>query len=206
MNKGIRAAKGKYCQFLNSGDWLASSDVIEKMLHALPDCDILLGNVISMRSDGKIRTYKANIEVSFKTFYHSTLFHTSAYIRRSLFDKYGLYDETLKIVSDWKWYLIVCGLNKADIAFADIDVSYFDSTGISNSSKELSKREREMVLKELIPSPILYDYEKYGFDIDQIERLKRHGFFYGIVWLIERCLFKIEKYKGKKMGWRKTSG
>jgi len=33
-------------------------------------------------------------------FYTSTLNHSSVYIKRSLFDIYRLYDESLKIVSD----------------------------------------------------------------------------------------------------------
>lgn len=197
MNKGIKASKGIYCQFLNSGDWLDGCQVIDNMLNALPDCDIFLGNVKNKLPNGKTITHKANPNVSFITFYRSTLFHTSAFIRRSLFEKYGLYDETLQIVSDWKWYLIVCGLNTANIAFTNTDVSYFDSTGISNSKKDIEKLEREAVLKQLVPAPILYDYEKYGFGIEQMERIKKHPLLYRTLWFIERCLFKMEKWKAK---------
>ena len=194
MNKGIRIAKGEYCQFLNSGDWLADSQVVENMLKANSDSDILIGNIISTNLNGKVRYHRSNPDISFFTFYRSTIFHTSAYIRRSLFDKFGLYDETLKIVSDWKWYLIVAGLHKADINFVNINVCYFDTTGISSSSKKLDIAERRRVLEELIPSPILSDYDKFTTDIDRMTRLKKYRALYFIFWLIERVLFKIEKW------------
>lgn len=203
MNKGIRMAKGDYIQFLNSGDWLVDNLVVENMLRILPDCDIFVGNKISVRADGKLRVEKNNPNVSLLTFYRSTIQHTSAFIRKSLFEKYGMYDESLKIVSDWKWYLIVAGLNKAEVAFTDINVSCFDTTGISSTNLTLDKAERRKVLEELIPASILADYDKYYFDIDQMERIKKHRVLYRLFWFIERCLFKIEKWRMKYWAWKK---
>ncbi len=212
MNKGIRLSRGKYLHFLNSGDWLADNNVVKNMLNeitphtkqdAQPELgpDILVGNVISVRPDGKVRDNRNNKEVSFFTFYRGTLQHTSAYIRKALFDNYGLYDENLKIVADWKWYLIVAGLNKANIQFTDIYVTCFDITGISSTQLELDKSERRKVLKELLPTPILADYDKYHFDILQMQRIKKHPILYNFFWFIERCLFKMEKWKLKHFGW-----
>ncbi len=199
MNKGIGMAKGEYLHFLNSGDWLVDERVVEDMLSELSDCDIFLGNVISLRPDGKCRKTKHSKKpVSLLTFYRGTIQHTSAYIKRSLFEEYGLYDESLKIVSDWKWYLQVAGLNKANVQFTDRYVTYFDITGISSVNKALDKEERRQVLEELIPVPILTDYDSHAFDIDQMQRLKRYPFIYKTVWFIERVLFKIDKWRGKR--------
>ena len=198
MNKGIRMAKGDYVQFLNSGDWYVDNDVVKKVLNSLPECDIFVGNVISIRPDGKKRYNKNEKNVSLLTFYRSTIQHTSAFIRKSLFERYGLYDETLRIVSDWKWYLQVAGLNKADVQFTNLYITYFDTTGISSTQLNLDKTERRKVLEELIPKPILADYDKYHFYIEQIQRLKRYPAIYKIVWFIERVLFKYEKAMLKK--------
>lgn len=202
MNKGIQMAKGDYIQFLNSGDCLVDDRVVEDILNELPDCDIFVGNVVSIRPDGSKRYNKNKKEVSLLTFYRGTIQHTSAFIRRSLFDKYGLYDENLKIVSDWKWYMQVAGLNKTDVRFTDRYISLFDMTGISSTQLDKDKAERRKVLEELVPAPILADYDKHAFAIDQFERLKRYPFVYKIVWFVERVLFKMEKRKNKR-SWSK---
>lgn len=212
MNKGIKMAQGEYIHFLNSGDWLVDEKVVEDILSALSPsslgegrgevCDIFVGNVIQVRQDGKKRYCRNEKNVSLLTFYRGTIQHTSAYIRRSLFEKYGLYDESLKIVSDWKWYLQVAGLHKADVRFTDRYVTYFDMTGISSTQLHVDKAERRRVLEELIPEPILADYDTHHFDIDQMERLKKHPLVYKLVYLIERTLFKFEKWNLKYRGWR----
>ena len=164
---------------------------------------ILVGNVIAVRPDGKVRYKKYNPDVSLYTFYRGTIEHTSAYIRRDLFDKYGLYDENLKIVSDWKWYLQVVGLNKARVQFTDRYVTCFDTSGISSTNLQLDKSERRRVLEELLPAAVLADYDKYAFDIDQMQRLKRYPLIYRLVWFVERVLFKLDKWNGKYWGWKK---
>jgi hypothetical protein len=102
-----------------------------------------------------------------------------------------------------KWYITVAGLNNAKVHFTDIYVTYFDVTGISSINKQLDKKERRKVLEELLPASILVDYDHYAFDIDQMERLKRYSLIYRIVWFIERCLFKLDKWKAKYLEWKK---
>lgn len=204
MNKGIQLAKGDYLHFLNSGDWLVNERVVENMIDELSNCDILVGNVISVRHDGKVRYNQIMKEVSMLRFYKGTIEHTSAYIRRSLFFRFGFYDEKLKIVSDWKWYLVVVGLNDVNVKFTDFYVTYFDMTGISSTNFKLNNSERRQVLEEFIPKTILADYDRFEFGFEQIERLKRYPWIYAVVWFTERCLFKIDKFKTKHWNWKKV--
>ncbi len=204
MNKGISLAKGDYVHFLNSGDWLVDSEVVSNMLSIIQkDTDILVGNVIFVREDGKVRYATNDKEVSGLTFYRSTLQHTSAYIRRALFDKYGLYDENLKIVSDWKWYVNTVILNEAIVEFSDVYVTYFDTTGISSTNLTLDKKERQDELAKMYPPLILADYEKYRYAIEQYNRLQRYKPIFFIFWFVERVLFKFEKWHRKMFGWKK---
>lgn len=202
MNKGIGIAIGDYLQFLNSGDCLASKDVVEQMLRALENAQypsILYGNMLKDMPDGYLMRDKcfAGNEISFLGFYTGTLNHSPTYIRRNLFNKYGIYDESLKIVSDWKWFLQAIILGDERPIYTDIDVTIFDMNGISETNKALNESERAVVLRALFPATLLADYERWSFPIGQIRRLKRHPWAYRIVWFIERCLFKLEKLKAK---------
>ena len=202
MNKGIRMAIGEYVEILNSGDWLAANDVVERMLHALDEKgnpDVLYGNMIKIYPDSKIvDTCGGNLYTprSFLYFYKGTLNHDCAYIRRSLFDRFGLYDEQMKICSDWKWYVDVIAIGGVVPVYVNIDVTYFNMEGVSESggkNAELIKQERREYLEKILPASILYDYEQFSFPILQYQRLKKHH-LWGLVNFIERVLFKLEKW------------
>ncbi len=203
MNKGIRLAQGEYIQILNAGDCLAAADVTERMLNALTEqtakagqpIDILYGNMLKVDGNGKLIGKSGYTEYSLRQFYSSTLNHDCAYIRRALFDDdhYGLYDENLRIVSDWKWYLQAIGLGKVRPVYADIDVTIFDGGGISETNLPLRAQERRLVLEEVLPPAVLWDYDHHAFEMEQMNRLRRHH-LYPLVYFMERVLFKLEKW------------
>ena len=105
-----------YIQILNSGDLLAAPDVTERMVlrlneltnervNELDGVAILYGNMLKSY-DGKIIINRDTCggdmytPESFLYFYKGTLNHDCAYIRRDLFEKYGLYNEDMRICSD----------------------------------------------------------------------------------------------------------
>ena len=195
MNKGIRMAKGEYVQFLNSGDGLATKEVTMEMMNLIPEgCTIFYGNMLKQLPDKKIRDSGfAGRMPTMLDFYIGTLNHSTTYIRKSLFDRYGLYDESLKIVADWKWFLNVIALNNIVPVYKDIDVSVFDMKGISSVNSDLDKEERRQVLSELLPSSVLADYDCWASSIDQIKRINRYGLIRKGFWLVDRLLFKWGK-------------
>jgi glycosyltransferase involved in cell wall biosynthesis len=174
MNKGIMQAKGEYFLFLNSGDMLVANNVTERMLDNMPECSILYGN---MQRDlgGKSITDKRfrGRNITMLDMFRETLYHSSAYIKKDLFSKYGLYDESLKIASDWKFFLIALGLNAEPVVYKDIDVCLVDITGISRTHSDLLIQERKKVLEELLPKPILDDYNAFEREAPMIQRLKK---------------------------------
>ena len=202
MNKGIRMATGDYVQFLNSGDSLTAKDVVERMYVSLEKNDypnILYGNMFKAMPDGRTRRDRcfAGKPITLKGFIRGSLNHSPAYIKKALFEEYGLYDESLKIVSDWKWYLQAIVLGDETPVYTDIDVTHFDMTGISETNAELRESERRKELIEMIPAGILKDYDTHLQDIERMEQLKRHPWAFKVTWFLERCLFKLDKNVSK---------
>lgn len=203
MNKGMHMASGEYFQILNSADCLASMDVVERMLSAIENTgypSILYGNMIKCFPDGKklLDRSFAGRDITMLGMYKGTLNHDPAYIRRDMFEKYGYYDENLKIVSDWKWYMEAIVLGGEKPKYANIDVTLFDMTGISETNLDLCKEERKKELDRMFPEAILADYEQLAFPMEQFQRLQRHPWAYKLVWFLERCLFKLEKLTTNK--------
>lgn len=194
MNKGIRRAAGEYCQFLNSGDWLVAPDVTERMIKDMPECTICYGNIITVQG-GKSKTRKSfgGNPITLVDLFCDTLYHPSAYIRRSLFDKHGLYDETLTIVSDWKFFLIAVGLNNELVAYRDVNVARFDLMGISTLNPSLCSLERQTVIRSLIRSNIIRDLEEFASIRDIFRRLKKYSWIWFIVRFISFAIRKCEK-------------
>ena len=196
MNKGIQLASGDFIQFLNSGDTIVNQDVTKIMLEVIPDnCNVFYGNMLKQLPKRIIRDkgFEGRLP-TMMDFYTGTLNHSPAYIKRSLFETYGLYDESLKIVSDWKWYLQVIVLNGVIPEYKDLDVSLFDMNGISNINSQLEKTERKQVIAEILPILATADYESLILQLDKINRLNRYWITRNGIWFIERVLFKWEKW------------
>ena len=198
MNKGIKKATGAYVQILNSGDIYAAADVVERMVAEIEKAEypeLLYGNMIKKDyTTGKIIGKSKVVEYSLRQYYSSTMNHDCCYFRRNLFETYGLYDENLKIVSDWKWFLLAIGLGNVKPEYVDIDVTIFDCSGISETNLELRNKERRQVLEEALPPAVLADYDKHAFETSQMDRLRKHH-LYWFVYFIERVLFKLEKWR-----------
>lgn len=205
MNKGLRKATGAYIEILNSGDVLAAPDVTDRMVREVEKEEypaILYGNMLKSY-DGKTIIHRDTCgsgmytPESFLYFYNGTLNHDCAYIRRDLIDKFGLYNEEMKICSDWEWYVKAIALGGEKPIYTNIDVTIFDMNGVSEShgkNAELIKKERREYLEKVLPATILHDYDAFSFPVLQYQRLKKHH-MWGIAHFIERVLFKLEKWK-----------
>lgn len=207
MNKGIRMSTGEYIMILNSSDLLVSPTVIEDMIAAMNQCggtELLLGNIVKkLKRRKNLNTHRFRslcpkpMDSSMYTFYRGTIPHDAAFIRRDVFEKYGYYDENLKICSDWKLFLDAIALGGITPMHVDLDMVLFDMSGISESggkNRALIQQERREYLEEIIPPSILKDYDLYGEDIHLLQRLHRFPFAFKAVRLLERCLFKYEKW------------
>lgn len=203
MNKGLRMASGEYIEILNSGDTFATIESTARMQDALKQTQfppILYGNMLKDYGDGKLvrdncggTLFRPN---SFLYFYKGTLNHDCAYIRRSLFEKYGYYNEEMRICSDWEWYVKAIAIGGEKTVYVNVDVTIFDMEGVSESggkNRDVIIQERRGYLEQVLPKSVLGDYDNYQFPIEQYRRLKKHH-LWGAVYFIERVLFKLEKW------------
>ncbi|QHV95275.1 glycosyltransferase family 2 protein [Spirosoma endbachense] len=168
MNKGIQKATGDYCLFLNSGDWLATPTILENVFAQNPEADIVAGDVYFYNTqENAIKWHVPSPDrLTAKTLFLGTLPHQATFIRRTLFDKVGLYNETLKIASDWLFFLEALLKYGCTYQHYQGTIAYFNMDGIScNSATEsLPRREQLAVLANEYPL-FLPDYER----LDQLE-------------------------------------
>lgn len=161
MNKGILKAAGEYCLFLNSGDWLTNDNVLSDIKFSQRTEDIIYGNLIYMHID-KEPSKMFGIKDSEITFYNffatQSIPHQAAFIKRDLFEKYGLYDESYFVVSDWLFFVKTIIFGNVSIKYINIDITNFDPYGISSLSHKYSI-EGDKAMKSTLPLRILKDYE-----------------------------------------------
>lgn len=191
MNKGIKVAKGDYLQFLNSGDIFINNHSLNSVHIERYDQDIVFATTVIF--NGKMLK-RINIQNDYLTCYQltkSTISHPSAFIKRDLFDRYGLYDESLKIVSDWKFFFNAIIINKCSKKFVNQEIILFDTNGISSSNGELRRKEREMVYNLYLPEYVRDDYMS-RFELNE---LLDHRFSRAIIGFLYRTLIKLEKWK-----------
>jgi len=163
MNKGIRASNGEYLIFLNSGDEFYTSLSLENAFPYLSEKDIIYGD-LQISNDQDIYVKKYSDALSFHYFYIESLPHPSSFIKRTAFEKVGLYNEFSKIVADWEWFLDAIVFKQCSFKHIPIIISTFYLDGISSINNTEVQKERNKVL------------DKYFYivkDMIQIEELRK---------------------------------
>lgn len=155
MNKGVAKAHGEWCLFLNSGDCFSSPNVVRQLSLCGATADIVCGNAIILEEPPRRKTPPEEITLDF--LFHGSLCHQSALIRRSLLLQHP-YDESLKIVSDRKFFLQTLIFDNCSYETVDIDIADYDISGFSATHRFASEQEYTRVLEELLPLRIRQDY------------------------------------------------
>lgn len=158
MNKGIAKATGEYSLFLNSGDHFFDDDVLKENIQYVENYDLIYFDLqMISTSSNKIAIYPEHLR--FSDLYFGSLPHPATFIKKTLFEKVGCYDENLKIVSDWKFFILA--LFKYHCTYIKINgtLATFYADGISSNEDNL--QERSHVLNECFKEYVL-DYEVFS--------------------------------------------
>ena len=159
MNKGIMKATGEYLNFMNSGDCFYSEQVLQHVndLHLVSD--IIVGH--DFHYNPKTQQGFTTIlppRISMLTFYIQTLPHQSTFFKRELFCD-TLYDESLKIVADIKFYIQKICVEGCSVEKINEIICKREPDGISKSYNERRIAEHKAVLAEYLPVGALEDYK-----------------------------------------------
>ena len=150
--------------FLNSGDQLLTDCTLSESFSKKWNEDILYGDALYNFTSGKWKyktpaTITANYLINNGTILHSG----GSFIKRQLFIDYGVYDENLRIVADWKFFIqaIVCGT--ATTKHLNITLSLYDVTGISTTNQKLVQQEHDLVLAQMFSPPIISSFQQLSY-------------------------------------------
>lgn len=194
MNKGIRMSTGDYLLFLNSGDLFANEQVVEKVIPALTGEDFIVGSIFHSDKLGvKVFTEK-DLKPERLAFLFTTYSfpHQSTFTKRSVFDRYGLYREDLKIVSDWVLLFQALVMHQASAKYIPVVVSIYDVGGVSAVNKQLYNNERDKVMKEWkYLSPYIKFYKDY---YEMVHLINNNKLLYGLF----RVFFYFNRKSKKK--------
>ncbi len=149
MNKGIKNSSGDYLIFLNSGDFFSGADSISKLISNSKGEDLIYGNLMIQESKNSwVKKYPQSL--NFRYFYFESLPHPACLISRKLFDQHGLYDTSLKIASDWKFFLLSVAKYNCTYKYVDLEISTFSFDGLSSKkeNKVILENERRVTLKK----------------------------------------------------------
>lgn len=159
MNKGIKVATGDYLHFLNSGDIYPSNHTLSNIFdNNVFDESFICGNYFYQYKDEcvKFDLYKDRSWLfSLYEIFADGLCHQAFFIHQKMFQKYGLYDENLRIASDFKLFFIAIGINNESVKYVDVDIVIYDTNGFSsNVGGKAILREKQLIAQQELPSKI----------------------------------------------------
>ncbi|MCX6702720.1 MAG: glycosyltransferase family 2 protein [Candidatus Wolfebacteria bacterium] len=110
MNQAIRLATGDIIGNLNSDDFYADKDVIKKVVEKMEEtgADVCWGDLVYVDRDNpsKITRFWKSSEYSPKKFRRGWMPpHPTFFVRRKIYEKYGLFNTSLKISADYELML-----------------------------------------------------------------------------------------------------
>jgi len=132
MNKGIKKATGDYIGILNSDDFY-EPDALQIMVDEIkkaPEADILFGDLFMINeylSEKQLQTCMRgkNLENGF------SIWHPTTFVRREVYNKFGLFDTSYKIAADYE-LLLRFRKRKCHFKYINQAITNFREGGISS--------------------------------------------------------------------------
>lgn len=133
MNKGIKLAKGQLVGITNSDDWY-EENTLEVMWKKYTDGKVdpansMIYGIERVWKDGKVYNLQRRGAAFIS---ESVLPHSTLFVAKAVYDKYGAYDLSVKILADYD-FICRCVSQGVDLEEVDVVISNFCLGGISSS-------------------------------------------------------------------------
>lgn len=171
LNKGIKLASGEIICFLHSDDMFADSDVLEAIAKEFEEkkTDAVYGDLVyvSINSNAESLSSKTATKVirywKAGQYKHRSLIlgwmppHPALFIRKEIYDNFGLFDTSLNIAADYEIVLRFFFSKKISSAYLPKVITRMSVGGVSNKSYgniiTKSREDYSAMKKHKIPFP-----------------------------------------------------
>ena len=145
INKGLKLSKGDWIWILNSDDQLENFMLnhVAININSNPMVEIFYGNIISLNKDMKDIPRNKIPDLNY-LLNEMVLSHPATIIKKSVYQRLGLYDEKFKIAGAWD-LLKRCFLSGVEFYYLNLNMVSFNTDGISSKFSFTHFKERLII-------------------------------------------------------------
>ncbi len=139
MNKGLKLASGDVIGILNADDFYPSDDTLVKVLSVFddPDIEACYGDLVYVdgQNTGKVDRFWQSGHFNLKKFYWGWMPpHPTFFVRRSVYEKYGIFNLELGSAADYELMLRFLLKQKIKAVYIPEVLVHMRTGGVSNAT------------------------------------------------------------------------
>lgn len=172
MNKGVEMATGDVIGILNSDDFYTSDDVLQRVAEEFekdPELEAVYGDIHFVKPEDLTKCTRYYSSKSFRPWLLRFGFmpaHPSFYVRREVYEKYGLYDLQFRTSSDFEWMVRLFKKHQIRAKYLPMDFVTMRDGGESTAGMEAKRKVNNDIVGSLRKHGIwtcgAFKYVRYG--------------------------------------------